>query len=337
MINSGTVNKQAGQVTTAFTNYNTQITGLSGSWEGPSYDNLVSKAEEFSSSYKSTVEQQLTSFAEACDLYKEYEEAKKSKEGYQQDLQSAQNSYNQAKKDKSPKMIYYSVQINKFDNLIKEMETEMENLKKEIDSKLSSISEKLDKGSAPSAGGAASIVGDIDMSEFKASGNLVADGDNLVLPGDLQGAADVFGSQCDNNGMYPAGGELCDDYARAYCLYLQTGKAPDQASVATDGCGLKSNQTNPDSRKEQAEFVYDRLTNEGKPSVIHIHSPSGKGHWVTVVGYKKGTTKESVKVDDFIIMDPANGKVRNLSEVPEYTKESMDYVYDPGYHINYYD
>lgn len=337
MISSGSVNKQASAITSAFKSYNSQISGLSGSWEGSSYNNLVAKAEEFASSYESTIEEQMTAFGEACDLYKDYQDAKKLKEEYQQDLENAQSAYNQAKKDKSLSIVKYSSRINKYDRLVTEMENKLKQLKKEIEAKLSSISAKLDKGSAPQKASVKGVVSDLDLSQFSGNGNLVADGDNLVLPGDLQGMVDVFGGQMDNNGAYPAGGEYCDDYARGYCLYLQTGKVAERNSVSTNGCGLQWHQISAKNRKDQAQIAYDRLVNEGKPSIIHIQSPSRKGHWVTVVGCKQGATRDSVKVDDFVIMDPANGKVRNLSEVSDYTSESGQYIYDPGFHVNYYD
>lgn len=99
------------------------------------------------------------------------------------------------------------------------------------------------------------------------------------------------------------------------------------------------------NRKNQAEIVYERLKNEGKPSVIHVNSDSGNGHWMCVVGYKKGATKESVTIGDLIVIDSAgnwggsnSAKIRPCSENKTYCSEGTDRCYyEPGYHVIYYD
>ena len=169
-------------------------------------------------------------------------------------------------------------------------------------------------------------------------------GEYLMLNFSEEDISKIFGSQLDNNGSsgYGADSIGCDDYARGYCIYVQNGVVASKASVgSSDGAnGLTSKQISADNRKQQAEIAYE-LLQQGKPSVIHVNSPStgsGLGHWVTVVGCRKGVTKESVKVDDLIILDPVTGTVRSTTEDSEYLREDTGRCsYEPGYHINYYE
>ena len=177
------------------------------------------------------------------------------------------------------------------------------------------------------------------------NGSLVQNGDYMLLNFNEDEISSVFGSQLDNNGSSGYGYDSvgCDDYARGYCIYIQTGGkvVPSKASVGSGDSksGLNSKQISASNRKEQAELAYD-LLQEGKPSVIHINSPStgsGKGHWVTVVGVKKGVTRENVKVDDLVIVDPVTGTIRSTTEDKEYLRTDTGRCsYEPGYHINYY-
>ena len=169
-------------------------------------------------------------------------------------------------------------------------------------------------------------------------------GEYMMLNFSEDDISKIFGSQLDNNGSagYGYDGTGCDDYARGYCIFVQNGVIASKASVgASDGeNGLTSKQISADSRKQQAEIAYELLQN-GKPSVIHVNSPSsgsGLGHWVTVVGCRKGVTKESVKVDDLIILDPVTGTVRSTTEDDQYLREDTGRCsYEPGYHVNYYE
>ena len=165
----------------------------------------------------------------------------------------------------------------------------------------------------------------------------------MALKFNGQDITDIFGSQLDSGGSagYGYDSSGCDDYARGYCIYLQTGKIPSKASVSVSDYnhGLSSKQISAGSRKEQVQLAYD-LLQEGKPSVIHLNSPStgsGRGHWVTVVGCRKGTTRDSVKIDDLIILDPVTGTVRSTTEDKEYLRTDTGRCScDPGFHINFY-
>ena len=322
MVSSGTVTKDLNEVVENLNTYDSQTGNLGGSWKGPSYDSLSSQMAEVSGEYSSAIENGRTNFASACDEYTVYLERKTSLLEAQKAVQANQAQLQKAEVQADKDAIQAA--INESSAKVEEYKQLMEESEKNIKAYLEAASSTVLQASPSIKGGVA-------------IGGFVSSGDNVLLSGDLQGVVNIFGGQNDNSGEYPAGGELCDDYARGYCLYLQTGKVAPRNSVSTDGCGLKTHQINAKNRKEQAQIVYDRLVNDGKPSVIHIQSPTGKGHWVTVVGYRNGATHDSVKVDDFVIMDPANGKVRNLSEVSAYRSESGNYRYDPGFHINYYD
>lgn len=127
MVSSGTVNGDLASVTSVFSQYDSVLSGLTGSWKGPSYDNFQSKTSEFSSSYLSTIKSQMTAFASACDLYEQYKSAKTA-------LSTAQSNYNNAtsSSDKSK----YNLEIT-------DCKTKMENLSSQIQSQLSAASSEV--------------------------------------------------------------------------------------------------------------------------------------------------------------------------------------------------
>ncbi|MDE6971838.1 MAG: hypothetical protein K2P38_01825 [Lachnospiraceae bacterium] len=63
------------------------------------------------------------------------------------------------------------------------------------------------------------------------------------------------------------------------------------------------------------ERTYQELT-QGKPVVIRVQSESSEagGHSVTVVGLRNGADSANLTDADFLIMDPADGKMKALSE-----------------------
>ena len=115
MVNVSQVNSVMDSLSSNFNSYNSLINELSGSWEGTSYDNLVSKANEFSSEYFSTIQSQLNSFAEACSLYSQYTEYKEKKAIYQ-------NKYNIAiSNDDDTNISFYINQMNMYQNKLLEL------------------------------------------------------------------------------------------------------------------------------------------------------------------------------------------------------------------------
>lgn len=127
MVSSGQVNSDLSSITSALSQYTSCVTDLSSSWKGDSFDNLSSKASEFSSEYTSSLTSQFNAFASTCDLYEQYKTAKQNKA-------NAQTNYNNAvASDDKRSAAGYSSDITKYDN-------EMNNLKSQIESQLSTAS-----------------------------------------------------------------------------------------------------------------------------------------------------------------------------------------------------
>lgn len=332
MVSSGTVNGDSSKIMSALSACNTGVSGLSGGWEGASHDNLVSKFGEFYGE-ASSVQDSMSSFACALDLYIEYQ-AKK------QEIKEARSKLNNISDDDENASSKRSSYRNKISNY----EDELEKIGKKIKSELSSV--KTIKGASTS--GSASIDGSslqtISSDGFLPASNVVEQGDNMMLNCNMDDIMNKFGGQNDNTGVYARNTSGCDDYSRGYCIYAQTGKVVDAQSISVNGGGLQCKSVHPSSRKEQAEFAYERLVKEGKPSVIHVNSRTGNGHWMTVVGVNKNVNKESVQISDLVVIDPAgnwNGsnssKLRRCSEDSYYCSEGANQRYDPGYQVFYFD
>ena len=126
MVSSGLVNSDSSSLKSLFTNYDSFITELSSSWKGASYDNLVSKANEFSTSFLSSVQSQMSSFASACDLYETYKSTK-------QMLAAAESNYNAAVNSKD------SSAASKYSAEIAELKAKLNDLKNQIESTLQTV------------------------------------------------------------------------------------------------------------------------------------------------------------------------------------------------------
>ena len=135
MVSSGTVKTNLEELISALGNYDSQISGLSGSWQGVSHDSIVSKTKEFSSSAKGKLQSNFNAFANACDLYEQYMAAKRN-------LETAQNNYDAAvsAKDESAQNTY-EVEISRYTR-------EKNKLGKQIISTLATISSTASTSSA---------------------------------------------------------------------------------------------------------------------------------------------------------------------------------------------
>lgn len=171
----------------------------------------------------------------------------------------------------------------------------------------------------------------------------------IVLNTNLSGIASEIGSQLDNNGYAAYGGgnytgKECDNFARGYALYAQTGEYAPYGNISEGGNGLEKMTYYAQDRRDQARFAYERLLS-GKPAVLHINSGydgggTALGHWVTAVGFKEGTTIDNVKVDDLIVIDPADAQIKPLSDNPYYCREGLEDCNYPGerdFNIIYYE
>lgn len=126
MISGGTVRGDSSSLKSALSTYQSEIDGLNSNWKGPSYDNLITKADGFVTEYQDIMTQ-MESFASACDLYNDYKTAK-------QNYEISVNNYNQAVSNKDRSY------ISSFQNDINKYEKEMESLKSQIEAALSSAS-----------------------------------------------------------------------------------------------------------------------------------------------------------------------------------------------------
>ena len=127
MVSGGTVNSDCSSLQSYLTSFTNEISGLSGSWQGASYDNLSAKAQEFASEYGSAIKGQMGSFASACDLYVEYENCKQS-------IASAESSYNSAVSSND------SSNVTRWGNEVASLKQKLSNLKTQIEGLLSSAS-----------------------------------------------------------------------------------------------------------------------------------------------------------------------------------------------------
>lgn len=158
----------------------------------------------------------------------------------------------------------------------------------------------------------------------------------------------TFGGQYDDLGNYDYDKSGCDNYSRGFCLYIQTGEIPDYLTICNGTDELDAVCVELDNRKKQAQIAFDILSS-GKPCIIHVNSPSGRGHWVCVVGVKEGVDRDSVTIGDFLILDPSGNKSRDnndeatcklmpASDEPVFLTEGLDKCsVGPGYQIYFYD
>ncbi|MBQ3965035.1 MAG: hypothetical protein II682_06290 [Firmicutes bacterium] len=71
--------------------------------------------------------------------------------------------------------------------------------------------------------------------------------------------------------------------------------------------------------------AFDQLDN-GKPCIINCYNPStGNNHFVLAIGYVDGTTRSTVKLKSFIVLDPATGTKRNMADTKYETPEKSPY------------
>ena len=118
MVSSGTVNGDLSSVKSCIDQFSTCVSGLSGTWQGDSFNNFQAKVSECVSSFSSALSGQMSSFASACDLYLQYEEVKKN-------LASARSNYNSATAENKSK---YSSQVSTLQTKLDELKGQIEAL-----------------------------------------------------------------------------------------------------------------------------------------------------------------------------------------------------------------
>ena len=122
MVSSGTVTNDATTLEQYLKSYKTEMSGLEGSWKGPSHDSISSQAESFVGEYSAIVSQ-MNNFAKAC---KEYEDYIKTKTRITQTEQDRAAASDNAK--------------HTYDAPLEKMRTNLEILKKNINTYLSAAS-----------------------------------------------------------------------------------------------------------------------------------------------------------------------------------------------------
>ena len=323
-VETGTsVRGDIGELNEYLGNYSKQIGELAGKWEGNSYDKLTSEANAFATECQK-IGDGMEAFAKACDTYNnDYIPAKEGVKSYENEISRLESNNADGHNDGD----------------IKECRAKRQEWQDKKDAALKSIKANLAEAASIKIKGASNFM---TLGKLSVMSGITADGGNyMMLNFDYSKVTNKFGSQMDNRGIYSRDTAGCDDYARGYCIYIQSGVAPTRRSVSCDDSrsGLRSRQVNCRNRKEQAQFAFS-LLEQGKPCVIHINSPStgsGLGHWVTVVGCRQGVNKNNVTIADLVIMDPVTGTVRAMGEDKEYLRNDLGRCrYEPGYHVNYY-
>lgn len=126
MVSSGQVSSDLSTIKTVLSNYDSLVGELASSWMGMSYDNLNSKASQFSQEFSSSITSQMDSFASACDLYERYVETKAA-------LATARSNYNSAvQANDNASASSYSSQVSSLQN-------DLQNLKGQIENTLASV------------------------------------------------------------------------------------------------------------------------------------------------------------------------------------------------------
>ena len=77
MVSSGTVSGDLSSVESGFSSYSSATSGLGSSWQGPSFDSLSGKMDDFIGEFKAAISGEMNAFADACDAYEKYIQALK--------------------------------------------------------------------------------------------------------------------------------------------------------------------------------------------------------------------------------------------------------------------
>lgn len=124
MVSSGTISEISSDLSSSFSEFKAYLSDLNGSWQGSSYNNLISKTEEFTSEFESVISNQLQSFEEAIELYERFKKAK-------HNLQVSESNYNIAIQNNDKQSIgIFQSDINKY-------RAEVNSLRAKINSALS--------------------------------------------------------------------------------------------------------------------------------------------------------------------------------------------------------
>lgn len=127
MVSSGQVTSDASTFSGYISSYSSAISGLSGSWQGKSFDNFSNETTSFISEFQGTIEGQLSAFAGAISDYEAYKLARQNKEISESNVAKARSANNSAAISKfSTDVDTYTKQMSSYKSKI---ESALENIK----------------------------------------------------------------------------------------------------------------------------------------------------------------------------------------------------------------
>ncbi len=159
MVSTGDLDAASESVRNCLSNYSSNLSELTGSWTGSSYDSIVkNQAQSFLGEYQPIVSQ-INSFKTAVENYKSYQEVKKKKEQLEQDQANASEE-NKAS----------------FNKAISDAQSNLDTLREAIESNLSAASSPQLTASANTGSGSLGLgggSGNIDFQKTRYNGTTV--------------------------------------------------------------------------------------------------------------------------------------------------------------------
>ena len=123
MVSGGQVRADVSNIASYSSKFTSEISGLSGSWQGSSYDNLNSQAQSVAAECLNIIKSEMEAFASACDAYVEYK-------NYKSQLSDAQSNYNLAVSKND------TASANSFSSQVSSYQSKLDTLKKQIEADL---------------------------------------------------------------------------------------------------------------------------------------------------------------------------------------------------------
>lgn len=306
MVSNSQVMSDSSSLSTLLSKYMSLVSELSSSWKGPSYDNFVSKANEFYSSFSSAIESQMSNFGEACSLYEKYRTAKAN-------YNISTSNYNScvANKDNSG--------ASKYSALIREYSKEMNDLKGQIEASLSAAGGR----NLTTASNVSSAV----------SGGITSGTPSLNLNLNLSGNGSFATSfsKSDKNGIHAF---FTDSDGKTYTIYSQGEIFRNQGAW-----GVSWDQNDKCTRCSVAS-VLSGYTADGAMAALNRNAGFGSNNMVETinscsdgkltaqyVGYSSDKVKEITSNGGHVLIyvKPTRGKSGTLWTYQQHCMAILDY------------
>ena len=68
---------------------------------------------------------------------------------------------------------------------------------------------------------------------------------------------------------------------------------------------MKLDYKSAPSSKERMDIIWEEVTENSKPVLVASGSSSSSNHYVCVIGFRTSANKNSLKQEDFVVLDPA--------------------------------